>query len=512
MMAFIFGLVSFSGNILMGQAVTQKKDIRIPSHNGIYLSANTFTPESQDDRKRFPGIILINSWAMSEHEYYFKAKKLAKQGYLVLSYSSRGWGKSEGMVEGGGPKDVADLKAVIDWLLNHTSVIPNRIGVVGISYGAGIALLGAAQDKRLRTVVSLSGWSDLIASLYPNQTPNRSWSKMLIYSGEYTGRLNPELWYFYKSLMKHSNIDKMRSWARVRSPGFYVEKINKNHIPIYFSHNTSDYLFPSTDILSLFERLTVPKRLDMNNGVHAMAELPGLLGLTTYSWKQVDRWLAYWLRDEKNEVMSESQARWQLRNRPQMRVEDNDLRSEALQFRLSPSKMMAGKKGKPSFLKINSQWDTYATTGIPVLSSVMDASRFWLVKLALDYINRKFGIALISQPIEKKATILGSPILQFKLTPDSRKMQLIAYLYVVDESNIGTLMSHIPLTLHHCQPGEALEVELKFHATAFAIAPGHRLGVVLDTQDPLYQILPSHHFNVTFETVKTKPLLSVPVQ
>lgn len=38
--------------------------------------------------------------------------------------------------------------------------------MVGISYGAGLALLGADRDARIKAVVAMSGWTAFINALF----------------------------------------------------------------------------------------------------------------------------------------------------------------------------------------------------------------------------------------------------------------------------------------------------------------------------------------------------------
>ena len=42
----------------------------------------------------------------------------------------------------------------------------DRVAMVGISYGAGLALLGADRDQRIKAVVAMSGWTEFINALF----------------------------------------------------------------------------------------------------------------------------------------------------------------------------------------------------------------------------------------------------------------------------------------------------------------------------------------------------------
>ncbi len=94
-----------------------------------------------------------------------RRRSFASKGYIVLSYSARGFGMSEGLINVVGDKGMEDLAAVIDYLENNTPVDISKIGMAGISYGGGISLLGLSRESRVKTAVSMSGWSDLGRSL-----------------------------------------------------------------------------------------------------------------------------------------------------------------------------------------------------------------------------------------------------------------------------------------------------------------------------------------------------------
>ena len=112
--------------------------------------------------------------SFTEHEYVVQAARFAKKGYIVLGYCTRGFGKSGGMVDVGGPNDMDDIGCVLDWLEKNTSVDKSSIGISGISYGGGMSLLGIAHyPDRINCAASMSGWADLIASLYGNETPQQ---------------------------------------------------------------------------------------------------------------------------------------------------------------------------------------------------------------------------------------------------------------------------------------------------------------------------------------------------
>jgi alpha/beta superfamily hydrolase len=82
------------------------------------------------------------------------ARLLARHGYGVLLFDRRGEGESEGDFNAFGWGGDADLKAAVTFLAARPDVDPDRIGGVGLSVGGEMMLEAAAEDERLRAVVS----------------------------------------------------------------------------------------------------------------------------------------------------------------------------------------------------------------------------------------------------------------------------------------------------------------------------------------------------------------------
>ena len=240
----------------------------------VKITGNVFVPKGPASA-RYPAIIFINSWSLNEYEYIVQAAKFAKEGYITMSYSTRGFGVSGGQINVAGEKDIQDLKNVIKWLKSNTPVDAENIGLAGISYGAGISLLGLAQIDEVKTACAMSGWGDLQDSLWAGESPQQAWGSILILSGYFTGRMDPVIKDMYLNLVKYDNVETTKAWAASRSPMSYVESLNRANKPVYISNNFQDELFNPNQVLNFFEALTVPKRLDLNQGIHATAETAG---------------------------------------------------------------------------------------------------------------------------------------------------------------------------------------------------------------------------------------------
>ena len=84
---------------------------------------------------------------------------LSEFGYVTLRFDMRGCGKSGG--EFGRViclEQVEDLGHALTFLARHPAVDPDRIGVIGSSFGGAIAVYGAGTNPRIAAVISNGGW------------------------------------------------------------------------------------------------------------------------------------------------------------------------------------------------------------------------------------------------------------------------------------------------------------------------------------------------------------------
>ncbi|MFM9120970.1 MAG: alpha/beta fold hydrolase, partial [Acidimicrobiaceae bacterium] len=101
------------------------------------------------------------------------AKFFASKGFVVMTWSARGFGESTGQIEMNSiESEVADSRALISHLAKNKNILLDgegdpRVGIMGSSYGGANALLTASQDSRIDAVISDISWSDLEQGLFP---------------------------------------------------------------------------------------------------------------------------------------------------------------------------------------------------------------------------------------------------------------------------------------------------------------------------------------------------------
>jgi ABC-2 type transport system ATP-binding protein len=152
---------------------------RVPSGSGadaVQLDTTLYLPSTASARHPAPAIVLAHGFGGSKESVAGDAEDLAGRGYVVLTYSARGFGRSTGQIGLDDPRyEVADLSTLIDRLAARKDVQQDRpgdprVGVAGASYGGGLALLGAAYDHRIDAIVPQITWSSLTSALFPSQS------------------------------------------------------------------------------------------------------------------------------------------------------------------------------------------------------------------------------------------------------------------------------------------------------------------------------------------------------
>jgi predicted acyl esterase len=487
--------------------------LKVTRPDGVRLAANVFLPAgaSSGSATRYPTVIFVTSWAVAEFfEYLGQQQRLARDGYIAVAYTARGFWDSEGTIGVAGPVDVADVSGVLDWTLAQTPADPNRVGAAGISYGAGLSLLALGAEPRLKTAVALSGWATLIDQMYRNQVPNPTWLNILQISGQLTGQLDPIVAEYNAAIQNPdtpaSKIAEITAWGWPRSPASAVAAINARGAPVFIAKNWQDDMFSPNSSLAMFSQLTGPKKLMLQPGIHASAEIPGaLFDVDNAIWDQAHRWFDRWLKGRANGIENEPKvslspkfqgyretlSTWPA---PELRALDYQITPRgAVRWELSclcwkgiTGELQTGTRSTSGRDSIGNALDTTATTGpIPVLSPLAES-------VGLPVINQMatvlpaFGVRYEGPWLSQTLKLRGAPTLKLKAVPSQQRGMLVAYLYDVDLAGFGTLITHGARAVHAATPGQSQDFSFDMVATGYDVPAGHRLVLVFDTQDSLY--------------------------
>jgi predicted acyl esterase len=516
-LALVFGLVPAA---IAGTVSTTYKTL--PGFDGTPLGAFVIEPQAQGPGP-FPLLVMPASWALPGAEYVGVAQQLAKRGYVVVSYSSRGFWESGGLIDIAGPATVEDLSAVIDWALANTHADPSRIGVSGISYGAGTSLLAAARDPRIKAVAALSGWADLPASLYANRTPSAQGIDLLVGAGLLTGRPGPELTTISQSALVgdfKGAVDSLLPVAAERGVSSAIDQLNRNGPAILLANAYNDSLFPPGQFVDFFNALTLPKQLQLRHGDHATVELTGALGIPNEVYAAAGDWFDHFLRGVSNGIESEPAVQLESQNKQLQAFPDwNAVQAGATSYALTGPSGLLLPTGSLASGASSTGWRYGIATGVPTLAD----SGVVLASGALQMFNFPPGVFIplvarqaaavwVGPSYAATRHLRGMPKLHLTVTPSTSKTTLYAYLYVVDALGNGQLISHKPYTLDQATPGQAQTLDLRLEATSWDMPAGSKLALVVDTVDIRYSGVSQLGGTVAFSSPASSPsVLTVPL-
>ena len=136
----------------------------------VTLDATLYLPEQIPA----PAILMAHGFGGSKRSLAADAAQSARDGFVVLAYSARGFGRSTGQIALDSlDYEIPDARALVDWLATQPEVQLDgpgdpRMGVTGGSYGGALSLMLAGTDPRVDALVPLITWNDLSQALFPN--------------------------------------------------------------------------------------------------------------------------------------------------------------------------------------------------------------------------------------------------------------------------------------------------------------------------------------------------------
>ncbi|MEU6294156.1 alpha/beta fold hydrolase [Streptomyces erythrochromogenes] len=496
---------------------------RITADDGVRLSAHTIKLNTSEPR---PVVIVPSGWTpfgwvLFEYAYL----QLALRGYHVLAYTPRGIGltaplpdgsfidapwTSGGTIDVAGPLDWADGSTVIDYAQQHFD--PSRIVFLGESYGSGISQLVAAHDPaaRVDAVVALSTWGDLADSLCQNETRHLAAVKALIAftGGPVERKFDPATQQILTDFEKGENLDEVVAWGKERSPSSYVDQTNARGIPTFFSNTWHETLFPVNTVVEHFERLTVPKHLNLWIGDHAAPEGPGLTipsGGPNLPVEEAFAWLDHHALGADNGVGGwpavNSQIMFTYKTADDAITEPavreprdswSDVTTSTETWYLTTTG--AGRQDGGLGTAPESGWKSEFTAGELTEATAVDAvittgQAEWKGKpkaYTTGTFDRRRLAVWSSGPLQAGRRIRGIPELRLTVRSSATATTLVAYLFDVAPDDTARIITHEPLTVSELSPGEDRTVAWRLQAAGYDLAANHRLMLVVNGRDQLY--------------------------
>lgn len=146
---------------------------------GLKLAGIVHTPEGAAPAPR-PALIALHGFGSNKSSAAMQAmaRLFAERGYVAMRFDFRGCGESEGE-----ParviclEQVEDVRNAVSYLAARNGIDQNRIGVIGHSFGAAVAVYAAGVDARIACCISSGGWGDGVKKFRKQHESPEAWAR-----------------------------------------------------------------------------------------------------------------------------------------------------------------------------------------------------------------------------------------------------------------------------------------------------------------------------------------------
>jgi pimeloyl-ACP methyl ester carboxylesterase len=228
-----------------------------------------------------PALIVLHGFGSTKNagNVVNPAKLLSEMGYVTLRFDMRGCGNSEGAA---GRviclEQVADARNSITFMMGLPEVLPDRIGILGSSFGAAVAVYAAGIDQRVVCVISSGGWGNGERKFRSQHGSPEAWARftdLLDRGRRYkreTGRSMMVSRYDIvpvpERLRTHVLLGSIQTFPAETAQSMFdfraedvISRISPR--PILLLHSSADSVTPTEQSLAMYERAGHPKDLHL---------------------------------------------------------------------------------------------------------------------------------------------------------------------------------------------------------------------------------------------------------
>jgi ABC-2 type transport system ATP-binding protein len=539
-----------AGGITAAVIVSSGSDLRVsaqfvtgtPEHGKqVRLDTSLYLPS----RTPAPAVLLSQGFGGDKLTLDGEARSFAEHGYVVLTYSARGFGHSGGLIHFASPDfEVRDGHLLLDYLAGLDVVAKGSDGkpelaTAGSSYGGALSLLIAAADPRVEAVAADITWHDLAGALFPNAAGpppgvfKKLWAGQLFAgalpdasptgNGELRhvalaggcGRFAPAVCAAYQqSAAAGAPTPAMTRLMRQASPSSVLGHLDA---PTVLTQGEEDSLFPLSEAAANARQLAAhgtPVRVVWRAGGHDTGDGGGVAISEAASWfddvfsggvpaaRQPFRFV------EQNGVVSAATgdaAQQTLQADGYPGIDGTPAHTETVQVDGPPQVAIAPPDGSPA-----------AITSVPGLSALGP-----LVTNALDRLPAAPGqsASFTSARLPHSVLIVGQPTVRLTVTARcSADAVLFAALRDLGPDGSAQAPAQLvaPIRLTGLRPGVPRTVTVRLPAIVRNVESGHRLVLTVNTTDFGYTLpadartylvsLPGRSAPVTIPTVSGSPI------
>ncbi|MFI0979497.1 alpha/beta fold hydrolase [Streptomyces sp. NPDC021093] len=451
---------------------------------GARIDTSYFT--AGEAAKRRPAVLVGHGFGGSKKDVQAQAEELARQGYAVLTWSARGFGRSGGKIGLNDPDtEVKDVSRLIDWLARRGEVQLDkagdpRVGVTGVSYGGAISLLAAGHDPRVDAIAPQLTYWDLAQSLFPDGVFKKLWAGIFVTTGGGCARFEPKLCEMYERVaVAGKPDDAARKTLEERSPSAVADRIK---VPALIVQGQSDSLFPlgqADEMAAAVSRNGAPVAVDWVSGGHdgGDQEADRVHGRIT-DW--FDRHLKEdatvdtgpGFRVSRTGGVDSTNGSASLRGADAARYPGlhHDVRNVPLTGRRGPEQTFANPAGA----------NPPAISSVPGAGALSQLSGLG-VGLSLDFPGQYAQYD--SAPLDSGLQVTGAPTVKVRVKSDRDDMVLFAKVYDASGGGRQVLPHQLvaPVRITGAKAGRT--VELTLPAIDHNFQAGHRMRLLLTATD-----------------------------
>ncbi|MEU9605365.1 alpha/beta fold hydrolase [Streptomyces sp. NPDC048057] len=504
-----------------GPAV-QRED-RTQKMPGAEIDTSYFTAGDRGARR--PAVLLGHGFGGSKDDVRAQAEELARDGYAVLTWSARGFGKSTGKIGLNDPAyEIKDVSRLVDWLADRPEVLLDadgdpRVGVAGASYGGASALLAAGHDRRVDAIAPAITYWNLADALFPDGVFKKLWAGIFFSTGSFEapdgpppstppateparppgagsgttapgtaaepgehgacGRFQPEICALYERVATSGKPDAAaRDLLEARSPVAVGDRIK---VPTLIVQGQSDSLFPLDHADAMAERIRAngaPVAVDWIAGGHDGGESES---------DRVEQRVTDWF--DRHLKRDESTG-----TGPAFRVSRTggiDSTDGQALLRGATAARYPGLRNGPEPIALSGPPQTFANpagasppalSAVPGLSGGLGQLSSVGVGFSLDFPGQHARFD--SAPLTRTLQITGAPTVRVKVTSTTGEAVLFAKVYDVGpDGRTQVLPSQLVAPVRVEDATQGKEVELTLPAVDHQVDAGHRLRLVLSATD-----------------------------